>query len=93
MVILNKYEIVMVSGGFSSGYARDPDCECQCRQHHTDDLAADAPLPKGWYRLNGELYENVVIGDADNLEQCLGFCTAMMKGNLFRACMPIKNEE
>jgi len=95
MLTLNKYETAVVCGGFSS-YISEPMCECQCRQHRTESLAIDASLPKEWYRLNGEIYEDVVIGDACGLKECLEFCTTMNKnntaGNLFKACIPIKEE-
>ena len=81
--------MVTVGGGFSSYSPPERQCECQCRQHRTENVTE---LPTGWYTLNGEKYEDVVIGDAYGLKECLKFCTTMMAGNLFRACMPIKEE-
>jgi hypothetical protein len=94
MLMLNKFEILEVCGGFfsySASGTSERRCECCCRQHRTENITTNS-LPKGWHMLNGEKYEDIVIGDTYGMEECLKVCTTMMDGNLFRSCMPIKDE-
>jgi len=79
MKTIGKHEIKMVAGGV---------CLCRCRQYHTENYTQTH-----WYMFNSKKYENIVVGHAKDVADCLEICTTMMEGNLFKTCMTLVEKE
>jgi len=76
MKIISKLEAKMVTGQKS--------CLCRCRQFHTENHNQS-----NWYNFNGKKYEDIVVGHASNIKECIEICNDMMPGNLFKSCLTL----